>query len=226
MSNYLDNWQYLFEDKEIKNFLNDGGLWGEGQGPSNQGRIAWIDFLKKFYKDTGKTPIKILEIGFGAAIDFQTMEKEHLLRPDGPYEFTGADVTPQFIEFAARNFPKLNPILIDASTTPFEDKYFHITYARHVLEHQQNYRFLLREMFRITSDRVFLNLFLPLVPNTDLDSIHYDNVFYHNRYSRNLFEKFITKRGWCIAEENLYKNHVKEGVDTTDHTIVLRPHDR
>lgn len=219
MKNTGFNWSNLFEDATPEKFLQEHGLWGEGQGLDNPGRMFWIEYITKKIKDVtfyNMEQFRFLEIGFGSGADYLNMDQHNLL--DDPYiHYYGADVTPEFCQLAAKNMPKAKAItLINGTELPYEDNFFSIVYMRHVLEHQSNYRWLMRECFRICSDEIFINFFLPPTAN-ETDDIHFDNVFYHNRYSKKLFINFCNKYNFKLWDEKIFKRS-----NSTDNIYVLK----
>jgi len=214
------NWSNLFKEKNPGEFLaGDGTLWGEGQGPDNPGRIEWLKIGNQIRNTTTNSKkIKIGELGFGAAIDFQMWKNNGLLKstPNSTIEYYGLDVTPEFCALAASNHPEMKVTLINGYDIPYHTHFFDCFYMRHVLEHQENYRWQLREVFRVTKENIIINFFIPL-SDLDFDEIKYDDIFYHNKLSKKLFYKFCNKYGW---EEERTVTHITE--NSTDQVLILR----
>jgi len=205
------NWDRLLENKNLEDFLVSKELWGENQGVENPGRVTWRKYLKR---KISNQKVRLLEIGFGAGIDYRALEKEGILDAD-KVEYFGADVTQKFVEYARNNLPKMKPYLIDGYSLPFEDKYFDLVYIRHVLEHQTHYRQLLSEALRVSKDEVFIIFFIELSEDAS-DRISFDGTWYHNTYSRKLFYKFVQELGFGIQELAAFHKNRK-----TDQVLIL-----
>ncbi|MHC4533210.1 MAG: CmcI family methyltransferase [Planctomycetota bacterium] len=205
------NWDRLLENKNPEDFLVSKELWGENQGVENPGRVTWRKYLKR---KTSNQKVRLLEIGFGAGIDYRALEKEGILDTD-KVEYFGADVTQKFVEYARNNLSKMKPYLIDGYSLPFEDKYFDLVYIRHVLEHQTHYRQLLSEALRVSKDEVFIIFFIELSEDAS-DRISFDGTWYHNTYSRKLFYKFVQELGFDIQELAAFHKNTK-----TDQVFIL-----
>lgn len=208
---YHFSWDRLLENKNLEDFLASQELWGENQGVENPGRVTWRKYLKR---KISNQKVRLLEIGFGAGIDYGALEKEGILDAD-KVEYFGADVTQKFVEYARKNLPKMKPYLIDGYSLPFEDKYFDLVYIRHVLEHQTHYRQLLSEVLRVSKDEVFIIFFIELSEDAS-DKISFDDTWYHNTYSRKLFYTFVQERGFGIQELATFRKNRK-----TDQIVIL-----
>jgi len=211
------NWDYAVENTNVEDFLSGGeSLWGYNQGFENEGRQHWLRYLKAFPKPAD-SKLKVCELGFGAGVDLQLLKESGQLQY---IEMYGVDVTTKFCQHAALKFPEIKVTQINGYDIPFPDKFFDVLYMRHVLEHQENYRWQLREAFRVTSKELFINFFIPLT-SEPVDEIVFDNIFYHNKYSRKLLETFCDKYGWEITNTHTYVKR-KDEADYVDQVVVLR----
>lgn len=204
------NWDELMKNKNVEDFLASPDLWSENQGYNNPGRIAWRSYLKKRF--TGAR-LRILEVGFGSAIDYKALAETGFLDND-QVEYYGVDVTEKFVEYAKEHFSKLNATLIDGYHIPFDDKYFDVIYLRHVLEHQAHYGPLLSEIFRVCRGEVFVNFFIEL-SDADSDDIRFDGTWYHNKYSLKLFCDFVKEKGFQFHNIAIFRKG-----DKIDNIIV------
>jgi len=213
MKNNHFNWDYALEGVNVNEFLSGGtSLWGKNQGFDNVGRQHWLSYVQALSR-----PIKICELGFGGGVDFQLLKDAGELSSIDMY---GLDVTMKFCQHAALKFPEIKVTHINGEDIPFADKFFDVFYMRHVLEHQKNYRWQLREAFRVTAKEMVINFFLPLT-DAMVDEIKFDNIFYHNQYSKPLFEKFCNKYGWEIVSDTNHVTHIDD-VEYTDEVVILR----
>ncbi len=194
------NWDKLMKGKNIEDFLSSPELWGAGQGPDNPGRIAWRQYLETKSADK---QIRVLEVGFGSGIDYKTLESTGIL-DTGQIEYYGVDVTEAFVDYAQKHFHKMKSFLIDGYHLPFDNNYFDVVYLRHVLEHQTHYKDLLSEVFRVCRGEVFIIFFIEL-SDSESDSINFDGTWYHNKYSRKLFQEFVNKHGFELNQLAIYR---------------------
>lgn len=206
---YWKNWDYLIEGTNVDEFLSgkNKSLWGEGQDATNLGRQCWYDFVKHLPENSF-----ILEVGTSQCLDIKYLHDNGLLNK---HVYQGVDITRKFVEYGQKlNFDirYYDGVHIDGV---FGNTQWDTIYMRHVLEHNPHYTELLNECFKLARYSIFINFFLP-PEDTPEDIINFDGYFYHNRYSRKLFEKFITDAGWGIKEEIEFKTS-----NSIDHIIVL-----
>jgi len=212
------SWSAALEGENINDFLTADNFWGEGQEPENPGRQYWLNFVAEEvakFNFKGQQIFRVLEIGFGLGVDYTNLDLAGLLELKY-VEYYGAEVTPEFHQLGIKNMPKAKAlVLVDGETLPYTTSFFDVVYMRHILEHQRDYHPLMREVFRVCKSMVFINFFIPLTEN-DTDEIKFDNVFYHNTYSKSLFTTSINTYGWKIIDEKIYKRD-----NSVDNIIVL-----
>ncbi len=213
MNNHF-NWDKLMADRKVEDFLAADDLWGDHQDVDTPGRRVWRDYLRSRL-DQGE--VRMLEIGFGAGIDYRGLERDGLLDRPG-LDYYGADVTHKFVDHARRHYTHMKPNLIDGYRLPFPDGFFDVVYMRHVLEHQTHYADLLAEMLRVCRGEVFVIFFIPLSDSPN-DQITFDGTWYNNAYSRLRFDQFIAARGY-VAEE-VARFHFETGY-ADDQVLILR----
>lgn len=212
------NWSSLFEDKSPEEFLKSEDQWGAGQHKDNPGRQFFINYLEEQVNNFNFKVLgtyRMLEIGFGSGIDYELIDETGLLNLSY-FNYFGADVTPEFCQLGAQTMPKAVAItLIDGYALPYTDGFFDLVYMRHVLEHQENYRFLMKEVFRVCKKQIIVNFFIPPTEK-EVDEIFYDNVFYHNVYSKKLLISFVNKYKWKLAEEHMFRKP-----ESTDNILIF-----
>jgi len=190
------SWDKLVADRDPKDFLVKPELWGTGQGPENDSR----QFFKSVVRKLAKRKIELLEVGFGSGIDFSIIKKdiglENIL-------YHGADVTKAFVESAKENLQGLIPVLADAKTLPYVGELFDLVYTRHTLEHQNDYRPLLAEIFRVTKVYALVVLFIPLT-NKEYDFLEFDGTWFHNHYSYPMFVDFAAAHGFELYKKEAW----------------------
>lgn len=209
------NWDKLMADRRVEDFLASDDLWGDHQDMDTPGRKVWRDYLRR--RLTDGQGVRLLEIGFGAGIDYRGLQRDGLLDEPG-LDYYGADVTHKFVEHATAHYTKMKPHLIDGYKLPFPDGFFDVVYMRHVLEHQTHYAALLDEMLRVSRGEVFVIFFIPLTQSPD-DQINFDGTWHNNHYSRLRFDQFIAERGWTADE--IARFHFDTGY-ADDQLMVLR----
>ncbi|MBL8093003.1 MAG: glycosyltransferase [Anaerolineales bacterium] len=209
------NWDKLMADRKVEDFLASDDLWGAHQDMDTPGRRVWRDYLRARLDQGGE--LRLLEIGFGAGIDYRGLERDGLLEAPG-LDYYGADVTHKFVAHAQQHYTRMKPHLIDGYRLPFPDGFFDVVYMRHVLEHQNHYEALLAEMLRVSRGEVFVIFFIPLA-ESPVDNIAFDGTWYNNQYSRIRFDQFIGARGF-VAEE-IARFHFETGY-ADDQLLVLR----
>lgn len=104
-------------------------------------------------------------------------------------DYTGVDSCIYLIEQNKQR--GINCILSDVIKTPFDDNSFDISYSRHIIEHQPEFRKYLQETIRISKKEV-LHIFFK-IPGDDKENIFYtenDNL-YHNTYCKKDIEKYL-----------------------------------
>ena len=213
MNNHF-NWDKLMADRKVEDFLASDDLWGDHQDMDTPGRRVWRDYLRA---RLGQGGVRLLEIGFGAGIDYRGLEREGLVDHPG-LDYYGADVTRKFVAHAQRHYSHMKPHLIDGYRLPFPDGFFDVVYMRHVLEHQTHYDALLAEMLRVSRGEVFVIFFIPLSDAPD-DRITFDGTWYNNEYSRLRFDQFVASQGY-VGEE-IARFHFDTGY-ADDQLMILR----
>lgn len=207
------NWKYLFETEEsVADFLSgEGSLWGGNQGYENQGRQRYYQYVANLPENSN-----ILEVGFAQGLDREYLRKENQLTNK---TYTGLDITESFVKYANNKLNWINAYKYDGLIIPYVNNYFDYSYLRHVFEHQNHYAALLKEVFRVTKNEIFINFFIPPEDNAE-DKIEFDGYFYHNLYSRPKLKKFIQEYGWSVKEEQIFKTS-----NYTDNIWVLSKND-
>jgi len=146
-----------------------------------------------------KSPLTFLELGFGQCYDFAHCFM--LLHDIETIEYTGQEVTPQFVEFAREEFCKYNNYKFkvgDFNSLLKSD----IIYTRHVLEHQHpdNCYLFFENILKATKKLCIISWFCPPGEEkftwNDRDGFNHEGA-YVNVYSKdklnNLIEKYNFK---------------------------------
>jgi ubiquinone/menaquinone biosynthesis C-methylase UbiE len=201
-NDYLQNWTKFLKNKNPEDFLKIETMWGQGQGQDNQGRCCFAKFVEDYINIT-KTPIKILEVGFGTNITYQLLKDKKII-PSQFVTYYGTDVTPQFMELATKQHPEIILSEMFEGGVSYPSQYFDITYIRHVLEHQNGYKQLLTELFRVTRYYTFINMFIPLNKESNEDILKFDSKFFHNVYSYSKFTNFCHINQFALTYDKTF----------------------
>ena len=145
---------------------------------------------KTFIRDSGSTnwplrqevrtkipkhPKSVLDLGCGNGNDALKYEAE---------SYIGIDISPSLIKAAREYAPKHKFLIGDASSLPFEDDSFEYAFCVSLLEHLhslEDTRDILREMLRVTSQKVVISWHNPplgdeptkIIPSTDQTGMHF-----------------------------------------------------
>lgn len=98
----------------------------------------------------------VLECGAGMCVEY------NLLRIAGYQgKYTAIDVTKKFVE--AARVSGVNIRRGNINRIHHEDNSFDLVFCRHVLEHLYHFKMGLKEMIRVSSDKVIVVFFMPIV---------------------------------------------------------------
>jgi ubiquinone/menaquinone biosynthesis C-methylase UbiE len=222
MKSYLENWSALVNEKDPSDFLRTDALWGENQGPDNSSRQYWVSFLSSLVEFKENIQM-VLEVGFGSCVDFEIVEKSGLLNT-GKLIYSGVEVTGAFYNMAKKLFPKMLIKLTDGETLDYPDKHFDVVYTRHTLEHQENYRAILKEMMRVCKSYMVITFFIPL-KDVLFDTNVYDGMWFHNTMSKQMFLDLCYTGGFVVERiENFKTEIVADEILKvyTDQVVILK----
>jgi ubiquinone/menaquinone biosynthesis C-methylase UbiE len=180
----------LKELPEHLRFWDRAPIWFSGpEGKDHPSRLKALEII-------GRTS-KILEIGCGNGVDFDEMLRRNLFSDF----YCGVDVCETYIDYLTQKYPKSNKYefmharngLVDASAR-FSDKYFEVSYARAVLEHNSDFCQVIDTMLRLAR-RVVVTFFIPPRDPEVMKTIMIDGALvYNNRYSKDRFEDYVGQR--------------------------------
>jgi ubiquinone/menaquinone biosynthesis C-methylase UbiE len=109
------------------------------QASSKIGFHSALIVLKKYCESKNR----ILDIGCGEGSRLNT------LLPQGKRGW-GIDISPKAISIAKKKYPIHFFSVANAETIPFSNNYFDLTYSAFAIEHTQNPKQIISEMFRVT----------------------------------------------------------------------------
>ena len=90
---------------------------------------------------------RVLEIGYGTGKDYANIH-------DKVADYRGYDLTSSFQEVCLKRWPAGDFNLGDVTALPEPDCSWDLVFCRHVLEHIEDWRVALREMWRVTAKRL------------------------------------------------------------------------
>lgn len=130
-------------------FLRDEHDWSKGQDVNAPDRVLLRSLL------TELEPCSLLDVGCGTGIELDGILAEGLR-----VEYTGLDITPEFIDACGKLFaPEHHFVCADAWNLEDEGTYTVVS-ARAVLEHVENGERLLPILFRACSKLLYISFFI------------------------------------------------------------------
>jgi SAM-dependent methyltransferase len=140
-------------------------------------RILADDLSYKFGEN-----VPILEIGSGSGLIYRELLNRHIVTVKS---YAGGDISKKMLDIARSRFPEAKFIELDIFSLPFPDKSQTNVISIQVLQHLPHYRDALKELLRITKERLYIASWFNL-SSGDMISLTSDplpGTFYNNRYS-------------------------------------------
>lgn len=164
-------------DKNLPNseiFEKFTGWLGDDSAPS---RVWFIKYLKQ-----NPNYSSILDVGCGTAIDYYAYFKNGI-----NIKYTGVDSS-VYLNKKNKNLG-IEMIQAEAHNIPVKDSSYDISYSRHVLEHQPDFRPILKELIR-SGSKLAVHIFY--IKPGESESINYNSKenYWHNRYLKKNIEIF------------------------------------
>jgi len=131
-------------------------------------------------------PRTLLDAGCGPGTEFEGYKRAGL-----NLSYTGLDGSEKMLAVARSNHPDARFIRGSLDMLPFGDRSFDVVLLKHVLEHQPDYRPVLREAVRVSRRAVVVNFFHRLLPLPFDVSLRDRRGFWNNWYSRRRFENLV-----------------------------------
>jgi ubiquinone/menaquinone biosynthesis C-methylase UbiE len=131
-------------------------------------------------------PRTVLDAGCGPATEFEGYQRAGL-----PMTYTGIDGSERMLAMARRRYPSARLVRGALDAMPFGDRSFDVVLLKHVLEHQPDYRPVIREAVRLCRRAVVIDLFHRLLPLPFDVRLKDRRGFHNNWYARGRFEKFV-----------------------------------
>jgi trans-aconitate methyltransferase len=146
------------------------GPWSVGQGPDAPDRKHLREIL------TELEPCSLLDVGCGTGIELDGILTEGL-----KVEYTGLDLTPEFIHFCREKYPTETFMQGDVLSLSAERAYDAVS-ARAVLEHLEDGERALRRLWEACSKVCVISWFIP--PGMKDEVERTADGFIHHRYDQ------------------------------------------
>jgi len=130
---------------------------------------------------------KFLDLGIG-----DSPAGLHLIERFSSSEFHGLDFSSELIKYLQKNYPGINYILGNVLNTPYRDNYFDYIIAGELIEHIENPKELLNEVFRILKPNGVFSLSTPDRENvTRIGVIDFTHIWsFEEEDIKNLLEQY------------------------------------
>lgn len=162
-------------DEDIKERYDEFKSWvGDNQAPSKK---AIRELISKHEYKT------LLDFGCGMCDDYFAYAVE---QPE--LHWTGVEGS---FFLANKAMDRGIPVsLNNVESTPFEDDTFDVSYSRHVVEHQRDFKPMFEEMIRVAK-KAMIHIFF--IPPGDEEIINYDEKqnLYHNTFKKTDIEGYL-----------------------------------
>jgi ubiquinone/menaquinone biosynthesis C-methylase UbiE len=128
----------------------------------------------------------IVDIPCGLCIDYSGFKKDGI-----SIDYLGIDITPKLVGIAQKK--NINAIQGSIENIPKSDSSFDMAYARHILEHLDDYRLALFELIRVAKKEVFITFFIqPKEGENNIDlALCNHQYLYHNTYNKREIESCL-----------------------------------
>lgn len=165
------------------------------------------NFTRSYIKEKGYK--SVFDCGAGLFSEYFGFKSDGI-----DVEYTGADITQKYVKHAIDN--KIHAICCSGEDTPFADKIFDCSFCHDVINHQKDFRPLIKELLRVTRKEVIISFFKPFCDEDDseirgskfkvskkegvgyiLDRVEKDGkpVCIYNFISRSCLESFLENLG-------------------------------
>jgi len=189
-------------------------IWGKGEATFNPTDPTAFRFWRSFnWLSNLPFGSKVLEVGTGAGQFIRAFKKR---RPD--WECFGTDISRSALAQAEETNDSVNYALAEANKLPYEDNYFSAVMIFDVLEHVENPRQLLLEIFRVLQPGGKFYCFIPcegdklsfwywLRNSKKWNGLTEKYAGHINRWSRQAWLDLFGKTGFKIGKIN-YSEHL------------------
>lgn len=162
------------------------------------------DAFERFIISHSNPTTRILDAGCNTGV-----EGFRLMKRGFRGSYFGADSNPKALAHALENLCgyQASFFLADLDAIPFPDRFFQVTINKDVIEHLPSYAGVLKELARVTADRLILSLFIKPHGHADDIRVHPDGYFL-NRYNRQKLYSFMSECG--LSPKPIYEKDEDE----------------
>lgn len=116
----------------------------------------------------------MLEVGCGPGVDYAgaIATLPHI-------NYTGVDMTQNMVDYCKATYPSGKFVVGDIHQLPFQERQFELVYCKDVLNHLDDWRTGLNELYRVSSKYVLINFFYGLGKVTFKGLEHHDGFINH-----------------------------------------------
>ena len=139
-------------------------------------------YLRQYIKAMGYK--SVIDLGCGTATEYPSYQKE---MPDVSY--LGIDSSQ--ILFKKNTKEGVPMLLASAENTGLPDNHSECVFSRHILEHQPDFKEVLKEMLSVASKEAIHIFFIPPFKSKTIISLDEKENLYHNQYNEKDIETFI-----------------------------------
>ena len=169
----------------LEHFLEDEddpviGAWAVGQGTNAPDRQLFRHLLRFLVQASGGRPVSVLEVGCGSGIQLQGLLDDGLA-PEA-VRYTGYDFTPELVDVCRKKFPTHEFQTRDMLGMN-DDRTADVVVSRSVLEHVEEGKLGLANLFRATRIVTVVAWFVRPTWNDVEAGIHIADGFVHQRYA-------------------------------------------
>lgn len=169
------------------------GPWSVGQGPDAPDRKHLREIL------TELEPCSLLDVGCGTGIELDGILAEGL-----KVDYTGLDITPEFVAFCRERFPE-QAFMLGNVLSLSAARVYDVVSARAVLEHLEDGGRALRRLWEACKQVFVVSWFIPCGVEDVLETT--PDGFLHHRYSRTAMTDVMVD----LAPRNFKSDWFKNG---------------
>lgn len=197
---------------QTQNFKNT--WWDQNLSTRMDEFLSWVGpssahskvFFRNWIKQQSMTFKNCIDVGCGPATEFRGFQEDGI-----QLDYLGADSST--IIFQRNQEQGIPMVLCQADAVPCTDANFDLAFARHVLEHQPDYKPILDELVRV-SRLCACHIFF-IKPDTS-EIINYSTTenLYHNTFSRPDIDRHL-------QNHSLVKSHEWLNINSSECMLVI-----
>lgn len=177
----------------MKNILKQT-WWDKNLNSKMETFLNWVGtsdaeskiYFRNFLKQSEVKFKNCLDVGCGPATEFFGLKNESI-----EIEYTGVDSSTVLVEKNKQNGVPM--ILSPAHEIPVPDSSYELVFSRHVFEHQPDFKPVLEEMIRVSSELVAHTFFIKPGPHEKVKFSSLENL-YHVRFKKEDIDNFLKNK--------------------------------